>query len=242
MITWPGLHAELPSIMLNSHMDVVAVYEQFWSHPPFAAEIDENGDIFARGAQDIKSIGMQHLAAIRALKRAGIRQFNRTIHVTFAPDEELGGYLGMYGFIETQKFKQMNVGFMLDEGCGWEGMGPNELGASYTERTVWKIELIFHGRSGHGSKMFNDTSGEKLSYIIDRFMEMRVVESWKLNKLRYPYGKVTSINLTILKGGTAPNVIPPELRAVFDLRFSIDADLEQFQKQVLTNICVLTYT
>lgn len=29
VITWPGLHAESPSIMLNSHMDVVPVYEEF---------------------------------------------------------------------------------------------------------------------------------------------------------------------------------------------------------------------
>lgn len=177
---------------------------------------------------------MQYLAAIRAMKRAGIKQFNRTIHVTFAPDEELGGYFGMYGFVKTQKFKQMNVGFMLDEGGGW-GMEANKLGASYTERTVWKIELIFHGDSGHASLMLNNSSSEKLNYVMDRFMEMRQIESWKLNALRYPYGKVTSINLTILDGGVVANVIPPEMRAIFDLRFSIDADLEQFQKQV--NAC-----
>lgn len=102
--------------MLNSHMDVVPVFENFWTHPPFAADIDESGRIFARGAQDMKSIGTQYLGAIRALKRDGIAQFKRTIHVTFVPDEEINGTYGMEGFVSTKKFNDLNVAFALDEG------------------------------------------------------------------------------------------------------------------------------
>lgn len=199
LISWEGAKPELPSIMLNSHMDVVPAYEEFWTHPPFAAEIDENDNIYARGVQDMKSMGMQHLAAIRALKRQGVKQMNRTVHITFVPNEELGGYLGMHGFVQTDEFKAMNVGFMLDEGGGLK-LKPNEIGAYYGEKTGWKLELIFHGHSGHGSKLFDDTPGEKLSYVVNKFMELRYIESWKLNVLRYPIEKVTSINLTILKG------------------------------------------
>lgn len=84
VITWTGLVPDLPSILLNSHMDVVPVYPEEWSHPPFAAEIDEKGRIYARGTQDMKCVGMQYLAAIRALKKAN-RIFRRTIHVSFVP-------------------------------------------------------------------------------------------------------------------------------------------------------------
>lgn len=94
VLTLFGTDRELPSIMLNSHMDVVAVDEKYWSHAPFGAEIDENGRIFARGAQDMKSVGMQYLAAIRAIKRDEIR-LKRTIHVVYTPDEEIGGFTGM---------------------------------------------------------------------------------------------------------------------------------------------------
>lgn len=66
------------------------MYESFWSYPPFGAEMDAYGSIYARGAQDMKSVGMQYLAAIRALKRDGVEQLNRTIHVLYVPDEELG--------------------------------------------------------------------------------------------------------------------------------------------------------
>lgn len=66
-------------------MDVVPVFEKFWTHPPFAAEINAEGKIFARGAQDMKCVGTQYLGAIRALKRSGIMQLKRTIHLTYVP-------------------------------------------------------------------------------------------------------------------------------------------------------------
>lgn len=83
VLTWLGTDPTLPSILLNSHMDVVPVVEHSWKHAPFGAEIDD-GKIFARGTQDMKSVGMQYLSAIKALKDSGVR-LKRTIHVTFVP-------------------------------------------------------------------------------------------------------------------------------------------------------------
>lgn len=86
VLSWIGQEPDLPSILLNSHMDVVPVFEEYWKHPPFGAEMDETGKIFARGAQDMKSVGIQYLGAINQLKRNGI-QLKRTIHVVFVPGE-----------------------------------------------------------------------------------------------------------------------------------------------------------
>lgn len=84
VLSWEGTEREWPSILLNSHMDVVPVFPEKWTHPPFGAEVDEKGRIFARGSQDMKCVGMQYLAAIRALKGKGLR-FKRTIHISFVP-------------------------------------------------------------------------------------------------------------------------------------------------------------
>lgn len=132
IVTWKGLNPELPAIMLNSHMDVVPVDESRWTHPPFAAEIDEEGRIFARGAQDMKPSGMQYLAAIRALKNDGI-QLKRTIHVTFTADEEIGGSFGMKAFVESDTFKTLNIGFGMDESCACPF---NKVFVFYAERTA----------------------------------------------------------------------------------------------------------
>lgn len=96
-------------------MDVVPVFEEYWTHKPFDANIDEDGKIFARGAQDMKCVGMQYLAALRYFKRKQI-SFKRTIHVMFVPEEELGGDGGMADFVNQDAFRNLNAAFSLDEG------------------------------------------------------------------------------------------------------------------------------
>lgn len=132
ILTWKGSQPDLPSIVLNSHMDVVPVFPEYWKHKPFGAEMDKDGKIFARGSQDMKCVGVQYLAAIRALKRDGVKQLKRTIYVMFVPDEELGGQLGMAEFVNTKEFKAMNVGFALDEGVA---SPTQDFIVSYAERT-----------------------------------------------------------------------------------------------------------
>lgn len=145
VMSWIGENPTLPAIMLNSHMDVVPVFEEQWSHPPFAADIDENGRIFARGTQDTKAIGMQYLAAIRELKKSG-QTLKRTLHITFVPDEEIGGTLGMKPFVHHDVFKSLNIGFALDEGY----MSPNDTYLIYYgERSNWSMFRI------HVQKMIN---------------------------------------------------------------------------------------
>lgn len=66
-------------------MDVVPVFAEQWTHPPFGAEIDGDGKIFARGTQDMKSVAVQYLSAIKRLKESGTQQLKRTIYITFVP-------------------------------------------------------------------------------------------------------------------------------------------------------------
>ena len=56
--------------------------------------MDEDGNIYARGSQDMKCVAIQYLESIRRLKVDGLK-FKRTIHVSFMPEEEAGGELGM---------------------------------------------------------------------------------------------------------------------------------------------------
>lgn len=49
-------------------------------------------------------------------------------------DEEIGGYDGMEKFVLTERFKQLNVGFVLDEGLASED---DTYRLFYAERCVW---------------------------------------------------------------------------------------------------------
>ena len=82
--TWLGKEPNLPSILLNSHTDVVPVYADQWKHDPFGAHKDEQGRIYGRGTQDRKCVTIQYLEAIRRLKKRGVTT-KRTIHLTFLP-------------------------------------------------------------------------------------------------------------------------------------------------------------
>lgn len=133
VMTWLGTDPGLSTIILNSHIDTVPAEAEFWTHPPYAADIDKEGRIYGRGTQDMKSMGTQYLAAILELKLAGVH-VRRTIHVVFVPDEEIGGVPGWGAFVETADFRSMNVGFHLDEG----NASPNDvLQVFYGERCKW---------------------------------------------------------------------------------------------------------
>lgn len=57
-----------------------------WTYKPFSADLVD-GKIYARGAQDMKCVGIQYLEAIRYLKEEGVR-LKRTVHVTFVPGND----------------------------------------------------------------------------------------------------------------------------------------------------------
>lgn len=131
-------------------MDVVPAYPEHWSHPPFAAEIDKEGRIFARGAQDMKSYGVQYLAAIRALKKSR-KTLERTLHLTYVPDEETDAIYGMKQFVHHDIFKSMNIGFAIDEGMTNEN----------------DIHRIFYGERSNWSKFHKRISIHK--FFTDNF-------------------------------------------------------------------------
>ncbi|XP_012270733.1 aminoacylase-1 [Orussus abietinus] len=228
VITWEGTAPEEPAILLNSHMDVVPVFPNDWTHPPFGAEMDEKENIYARGSQDMKCVGIQYLEAIRRFKLEK-KRFKRTIHVSFVPEEEVGGTPGMKEFVHTKDFKSLNVGFSLDEGAA----SPTEnFYLFYGERSIWHVWITCPGTPGHGSIMFDNTAGEKIKHIIDRFMNFRAKEKAKLEDPKVKLGDVTSINLTQLRGGVQMNVLPDNVSVAFDIRLATTVNHKEFEETI----------
>ncbi|KAM8716719.1 hypothetical protein ACLKA7_003570 [Drosophila subpalustris] len=229
IITWMGEDPSLPSILLNSHMDVVPVFPESWTRAPFSADMDILGNIYARGAQDMKCVGAWYLAAIRSLKKSGVT-FKRTIHLSYVPDEEMGGARGMRVFIETDDFRKLNVGCGLDEGLA---SPEEEIPVYYGERTVWRMTFKATGQAGHGSLLLENTAGEKITYIINKMMELRQTQVDRMkNNPELTIGDVTTVNITRLGGGVQSNVVPPFLTAGFDTRIALDTDLGKHEDQL----------
>ncbi|XP_044738097.1 aminoacylase-1-like [Chrysoperla carnea] len=214
VISWTGINPDLPSIILNGHMDVVPVVESEWKYDPFAAEIDKNGNIYARGAQDMKCVSIQYLEAIRYLKQNGVK-LRRTVHISFVPDEEIFSADGMALFAKSQEFKDLNVGFGLDE-CG--PTPNNEYVVTNGERVSWTLEIVCHGNTGHGLMLIPNTAAEKVQYLLNKFLGYREESRKKMKHHLYDLGNVTSVNLTNIEGGVQSNVIPSKITMLFDCR------------------------
>ncbi|CAH2247036.1 jg23893 [Pararge aegeria aegeria] len=131
--TLRGRKPELPSILLNSHSDVVPVDTDLWTYPPFSAHIDDNGDLYGRGAQDTKGVSIQYMDALRKIIHNNIT-LERTVHVMVVPDEETGSFGGLKPFIETDEFKSLNIGFALDEGLT---SSDNTMAGTYVDKRPW---------------------------------------------------------------------------------------------------------
>ncbi|XP_045499175.1 aminoacylase-1-like [Colias croceus] len=228
VMTWEGQEPGLPSILLNSHMDVVPVFEKSWTYPPFEAKI-EDGVVYGRGVQDMKSVAIQYLETIRRLKNKGI-SLKRTIHLSFVPDEEIGGANGMGKFVESEHYKKLNVGFALDEGIA---SPTDDYIVFNAERSIWHVKVICPGKSGHGSLLLPDNCGEKMRYIIDKFMDLRQESKKKLeDNAQLTIGDVTTVNLTMLEGGIQNNVVPEKLSASFDIRLALSVDFTEFENMI----------
>ncbi|KAM1788465.1 hypothetical protein ACFX11_038753 [Malus domestica] len=62
----------------------------------------------------MKCVGIQYLEAIRRLKASGFKP-KRSVYLSYVPDEEIGGHDGAEKLAESDVFKGLNVGIVLDE-------------------------------------------------------------------------------------------------------------------------------
>ena len=139
VLTWTGRDPSLPSVILNSHTDVVPAETDKWTREPFGAEL--HGDkiygcviilpqhpptimytpvrIFPissrRGTQDMKSVGIQYLEALGRLRLADWAP-ERTLHLLYVPDEEVGGARGIKLLLAHSLMGELRPGLVLDEG------------------------------------------------------------------------------------------------------------------------------
>ncbi|XAR73080.1 Aminoacylase [Bertholletia excelsa] len=234
LLKWPGKNPGLPSILLNSHTDVVPAEHHKWSHPPFDAHVDRDSRIYARGSQDMKCVGLQYLEAIRKLKSSGFEPL-RTVYLSFVPDEEIGGHDGAEKLADSDIFKKMNVGVVLDEGLA----SPDEnYRVFYAERCPWWLVIKATGAPGHGAKLYDNTAMENLLKSIESVRRFRAAQFDLLKTGLKAEGEVISVNMVFLKAGTPSptgfvmNLQPSEAEAGFDIRVPPTADLVSLEQRI----------
>mmetsp|Transcript_32679 Transcript_32679/g.66705 ORF Transcript_32679/g.66705 Transcript_32679/m.66705 type:complete len:450 (+) Transcript_32679:634-1983(+) len=165
----------------------------------------------------------------------------RSVHLTFVPDEEIGGAEGMGKLLEAPEFEALKpVALALDEGIANPKQG--SFTVFYGERTPWWLLVRAAGPTGHGSRFIQNTAVSKLMGVVQKALAFRQEQEdalgWNNNttKNQHPegckhaqarkLGDVTTLNVTMLRTGVSCdggktfslNVIPTEAEAGFDVR------------------------
>ena len=141
---------EKPSLLLLSHLDVVAANPKEWSVDPFSGMV-KDGFIWGRGALDMKSMTAMEVMVVKLLKRNNVKLKGDVILAATA-DEEKGGEAGA-GWLVRNYPEKIRADYILNEGGGLAI--PIENKNVYTiqtaEKGIYWFKIRAKGRPGHGS-------------------------------------------------------------------------------------------
>jgi carboxypeptidase PM20D1 len=174
LYTWNGQGAQLKPMLLMGHMDVVPVdarTERQWTHPPFAGEIAD-GYIWGRGAMDDKVGVLGILEAVEYLLSTGF-QPQRTVHLAFGHDEEIGGANGAGKIAELLRTRGVELEYVLDEGMNVvDGIIPGIPAPAaligIAEKGYLSLDLSVETAGGHSSIPPIDTAIGIISRALQR--------------------------------------------------------------------------
>ncbi|MEM3731848.1 MAG: M20/M25/M40 family metallo-hydrolase [Candidatus Bathyarchaeia archaeon] len=141
---------EKPSLLLLSHLDVVAANPKEWSVNPFEGLIKE-GFIWGRGALDMKSMTVMEIMVLKLLKRNNVKLKGDLILAATA-DEEKGGEAGA-GWLVQNYPEKVRADYVINEGGGLAIPinGKNIFPIQTAEKGILWLKVKAKGVPGHGS-------------------------------------------------------------------------------------------
>lgn len=160
------------AVVLLNHIDVVPARAEEWQIQPFSGQ-ERGGDIWGRGALDMKGMGVAELEALLMLKRSG-KALERDVIFLATADEEAGGKSGAAWFVKNQLELIKNAEFLFNEGAFIDTANDGKAryaGVGVAEKSVLWLSLTTKGEAGHASLPMPDSSVNKLVRALDRIVE-----------------------------------------------------------------------
>ena len=201
-----------PHLMFAGHTDVVPVGDEAaWTHPPFAAEI-AGGEMFGRGAVDMKGGIACFVAAVaRHVEKHGAPKGSISFLIT--GDEEGPSINGTIKLLQWAAER----GERWDACVVGEPTNPDALGdmIKIGRRGSLSGKITFHGVQGHAAyPHLADNPVRGLLQLTTALMDPPFdggTESFQASNL-----EVTTVDV----GNPATNVIPAKATASFNIRFN----------------------
>ncbi|WP_436348540.1 M20 family metallopeptidase [Natronorubrum sp. FCH18a] len=214
------------TLLLTGHMDTVPANAEDWETDPY--ELSRTGDdLIGRGTADMNcALAAKILAVESYLDDDGS---TGEIVLAFTIDEERGGS-------GTQA--------LVDGGVDADGaiLGePTDMNVGIAHKGAARYELTVYGKNSHSGRPDKGINAiVKLQRVLERLEaldeEMREIR----HELLTPG---SSVNVTEISGGLAPNVIPGKASVTVDWRFlpGMSTDAEWYDQRLETALEGLTY-
>lgn len=214
-----------PVLCFAGHTDVVPTGPvEAWQYQPFDVRIDADGMLCGRGAADMKgSLASMIIAVERFVSEYPAHQGSIAFLIT--SDEEGPAHHGTKAVVERLKARNQRLDWcIVGEPSSTTLVGDmvkngrrGSLGATLTVR----------GLQGH---VAYPQLAKNPIHLAAPALAALAAEHWDDGNAFFP---PTSLQISNLNAGTgATNVIPGELKAVFNFRFSTESTVEGLQQRV----------
>lgn len=208
-------------IVLSGHTDVVPVAGQDWSADPFKMR-QADGKLYGRGTSDMKGFIAIALAYAPLIRE---RKLNVPIHFAFSYDEEVG-CIGVKGLIrDVVANLPLPRAVIVGEPTSMQIIGGNK-GSRSLRTTV-------RGVPGHSSEPGNGANAiMAAARIVSRIEDLQTSLRENADKdcgFEPPY---TTIDLGLIEGGTAANIIPEYCHVRWGMRLVPQDDGEALENEI----------
>jgi acetylornithine deacetylase len=212
---------ERPGIVLSGHTDVVPVDGQPWDTDPFAATIKDDR-IYARGACDMKSF---IAAALAMTPRFLAAELKAPVHFALSYDEELG-CLGVRGLIEDLVRNGITAaGCIVGE--------PTDMQPVIANKGMRTFRCSVRGKEAHSALAPHGVNA--IEYAARLVAHIRgIADRLQATEARDDGFHVpfTTLQTGLIRGGTAPNIVPRDCEFHFEFRYLPGADPEALEREI----------
>jgi acetylornithine deacetylase/succinyl-diaminopimelate desuccinylase-like protein len=163
---WGGTTGD--PVLVHGHLDVVPADADDWQLHPFSGEV-QDGQVWGRGAVDMKDFDAMLLSTVRARARAGIVP-ERPLVLCFTADEEAGGHKGAGQLIEAKREWFEGCAYAVGEVGGFSTTvrGRRLYLIEAAEKGMAWMRLSANGHAGHGSMVHPDNAVTTLAAAVAR--------------------------------------------------------------------------
>jgi len=204
---------ERGGIVLSGHTDVVPVAGQAWTRDPYSLHVAE-GRAYGRGAVDMKAFNALALALVPDFLAAGLAI---PIHLLFSYDEETTCLGSVATIRKMGKDLPMPMAAIVGE--------PTCLNVADAHKSCVIFTTTVHGFAAHSAKPYLGANavmaGAELVVELNRIADDMVMRGDASGRFNPPY---TTVEVGVMRGGTACNILPKECIINWEFRGLPDLD------------------